>query len=668
MTSFFYSQIEENSKNNGLLKEIDYYVKLTKNQIFLINKPLGEKKYNYDYENNIIIVLSPKHKILIINFDKDREDDFEDFMEDFMEDLGSLSDKYGYREYIGRPRKWREQMVESIAYNSKFNFKEYLAEIEFHDDYLKRKCELLISLLTGSINDIEKVKDGVPETLLDKVKNKILLFDGDQTRFIYQEKLAPRINIQGLSGTGKTELLLHKLKELYVNEKDSKIIFTCFNKILASNLRSRIPEFFTFMRIEEQIKWDERLWCTHAWGSRTNINSGVYRYICDFYDLNFYTYNFKMTFDKACLLAIEELNKTDLKSYGFAFDYILIDECQDFPESFFNLCEIVTKNTVYVAGDIFQDIFDNNIENTANADYLLSRCYRTDPRTLMFAHSLGMGLFESPKLNWLSDTEWNACGYIITRNEPVVMLEREPLRRFEDLDIDDFNSMEIVIRKENSIDKINKNIIDIIANINNEHPTVKAEDVAVIFIDEDKYIYEVADRLEMLIDKNFDWKVNKAYESKEKLKNSVFVSNKNNVKGLEFPFVICVVNSLENNLKYRNALYMMLTRSFIKSYLLVPEFVDMSLINKGLDNINQTKKIITTQPSDEEISSMKKFIIKYKKESNKSFYDFVTEIFEDKEINSLHRNKLLPIIQQINGEKFNKEHIIKIIDANMGLI
>lgn len=66
--------------------------------------------------------------------------------------------------------------------------------------------ELLISLLIGSINDIEKVGIEIPETLLERVKKNIILFDGDQTRFIYKKFPKKTVSIQGLSGTGKTEL------------------------------------------------------------------------------------------------------------------------------------------------------------------------------------------------------------------------------------------------------------------------------------------------------------------------------------------------------------------------------------------------------------------------------------------------------------------------------
>lgn len=74
------------------------------------------------------------------------------------------------------------------------------------------------------------------------------------------------VTIQGLSGTGKTELLLHKLKDLYTSEDDTKIFFTCHNIALANTLRERIPTFFNFMKVEKQIEWNKRLWVNRALG------------------------------------------------------------------------------------------------------------------------------------------------------------------------------------------------------------------------------------------------------------------------------------------------------------------------------------------------------------------------------------------------------------------
>lgn len=79
-------------------------------------------------------------------------------------------------------------------------------------------------------------------------------------------------------------------------------------------------------------------------------------------------------------------------------------------------------------------------------------------------------------------------------------------------------------------------------------------------MDSNKDTYLLADVLEQLLPREVNWIVNKAYESKRKEKGELFLSNKNNVKGLEFPFVICVTARIHNSYSYRNALYMTLTR------------------------------------------------------------------------------------------------------------
>ena len=67
---------------------------------------------------------------------------------------------------------------------------------------------------------------------------------------------------------------------------------------------------------------------------------------------------------------------------------------------------------------------------------MLSKCYRTDPKTLMFAQALGMGLFEKEKLWWLDKEQWEQCGYHVEIEGKRYTLTRDPLRRFEDIDPD----------------------------------------------------------------------------------------------------------------------------------------------------------------------------------------------------------------------------------------
>lgn len=663
-TSFFFLQADKNAQNSAFLDELERYANITKKQIYVVDKPLGDSKYSYSY-GGAFLLLIPNHSMMFVNIEGDT-DAFEDYVEDFIEDLGSISDKFRYKDVIGRPRVWRKELIVEM------NLEEFDEDIFrvlenkiLPTGDLKKKCELLISLLTGSINDINKVKGNVPDNILDKVKQKILLFDGDQTRFVYQKQEKKRVTIQGLSGTGKTELLLHKLKEIYVENTESKVAFTCHNKILADSLRGRIPDFFNFMKVEEQIKWNERLWCVNAWGSQYKKNSGIYSFICSYYNISFLRWSPSISFDYVCQKAIEEIKSSGRTE--FAFDFMLIDESQDFPASFFDLCELTTSNTIYVAGDIFQSIFDNKVVSEINPDFLLSKCYRTDPKTLMFSHALGMGLFEQPKLRWLEDNEWKACGYLIdkTNGGTEYSLTREPLRRFEDLEQEGFKSMELVKTSANLGEDAELKVIEIIRNIREENPTVLADDIGVIFIDNTKNTYLSADKLEASIPREFGWEVNKAYESKEKIKDTLFVSNKNNVKGLEFPFVICVTKKLNTSRSYRNALYMMLTRSFIRTYLLISQESNGELANKievGLNSINDTGELKVTCPSDEEKSEIVT-AINYTEE-NISFYDFAERIFTDLDVLPLFRKPLFDIIKNTVGESFQYDEVREIAEFN----
>jgi len=666
-SSYFFLQAENNTSNSNFsdfIEAVDDYSVTHRKQIYIIDRPLGDSKYSYSDKNHLIL-LTPNCKILLINF-LPSSDTFDEFCEDFIEDLAAIADKYRYKAIIGRARYWKDKLIEKHEYKvDMLDLETFISRNSVIDSQEKRDIELLISLLTGSINDVEKVKTDVPNNILDKVKQKIVLFDGDQTRFIYTKPNKKRILIQGLSGTGKTELLLHKLRDLYTENKENRIIFTCHTEILADKLRSRIPDFFDFMKVEEQIQWDKRLWCVRAWGSHTQANSGAYRYICKYYDLPFLSYSRVQTFDYVCKQAISRLTEINMDEFGYAFDYMLIDESQDFPESFFELCEMVTKESVYVAGDIFQTIFDSPVVSDIAPDYLLSKCYRTDPRTLMFAHAVGMGLFEPSKLRWLEDKEWDACGYNVDHNQAhsEITLTREPLRRFEDLEQESIPSVSIVKTGErNSNDEV-KSIIKILKEIREENPTVLPSDIGIIFIERSTQTYSTADSLERVIPREFGWEVNKAYETKQATQDAVFISNRNNVKGLEFPFVICITSRITNDLGYRNSLYMMLTRSFIHSYLLISDELNepsfLQCIEAGLQTINDKKFIQVTVPSESEKRNLRMRI--NCDDANLSYSDHVYKEFDKQNVPQSIRIRLYDAIKPITQENLDYEDIPDLI-------
>lgn len=622
-SNYFYSNIVLSTKNKSFLEEIKAIAESIKQQVYVLSGPLTDDKYQYN-DDSLMIVLSSKRKIAFVTTRK-MNNDFEDLCEDIIEDIGSISDKYGYKEKIGRPKKWRNRLIGIYSTKEIIDVRTWFCkDIAINDISDFRTLDLLVSLFIGSINDVKNITIEEPDNLLDKVKHKIQLFDGQQTRFIYEELEAEgkRITIQGLSGTGKTELLMHKLKDLYVKNENAVFGFTCYNKILSRKLKERIPEFFNFMKVEQQIDWN-RLLCVSAWGNYGNERSGIYRYICNFYEISFYSLLECGSFNTACQKAIEQI-RNKVKDYGFAFTYMFIDESQDFKESFFKLSELVTEKKCFIAGDIFQSIFEEKKQDSTPPNFLLSKCYRTDPKTLMFAQALGMGLFEKEKLWWLDKDQWEQCGYNVEIEKKLYTLTREPLRRFEDVD-PDFDSLKIIEINNFVFDTIN-----LIKKIYHEFQTVNPDDIAIIFLDTDNYIYHLAGDIEHVIGLELGIECNIAYESKKTEKGKILISNKNNIKGLEYPFVICITKKILKEKNYRNTLYTMLTRSFIRSYLLLPKGENNGFTKEMYDGgqrIMKEKKIVVIEPTDREQEEIKAWIKGGKQAL--SLEDRISSIFND---------------------------------------
>ena len=672
-SSYFFCELEKNKYNTGIINMLEEYSIDNNVQVYLLDGPIGTgTNTSYEYKN-VIIILIPKHKICIVNLDISKTDEFGYFYDDIIDDISYLSKKYDYIKIIGRPKSWREELITVIDNNESISeIDDFLSLIELKESEKQRKADLLISLLIGSVNDITRVGHKEPENLLDRVKKKIILFDGDQTRFIFSQAVTQkRVVIQGLAGTGKTELLLHKLKELYLNNVNTKIIFTCFNKILAADMKKRIPVFFDFMRVEEQIKWEERLWVMSSWGSEGQQNTGVYSYICSSYDLQFQRYSRYNSFEKVCADAIKELSQ--ISALEPCFDYVLIDESQDFPQSFFNLCEKVTKHIVFIAGDFFQDVYDMSLSQTIKCDYLLNKCYRTDPRTLMFAHAIGMGLYEQPVIRWLEDKEWRDCGYEINRSDDKFRLSRVPIRRFEDLDVTKIRSVKII--DDTSINLENK-VYSVIDEIRGEYDDVEPGDIAIVFLETCSTNYDLADLLSVKIPQKYDWLTTKGYETKEKDKTKVFISNKNNIKGLEFPFIICIVNSeITIDISKRNTLYMMLSRSFVTSFLLVNNESNkriLEIYKKAADEINEKSVMYLKEPSKEEKENQKKVLIEASKKQQPTIDEIIRDmLLKHPDLTPASKERINQNLKDIIEEKGNmgeseiRDRLDTLIKANI---
>ncbi|UVR00658.1 hypothetical protein NXU98_22575 [Parabacteroides distasonis] len=80
------------------MEEVQTIAESIKQQVYVLSGPLIDSKYQYN-DDSLIIVLSSKRKIAFVTTRK-VDDDFMDLCEDIIEDIGSVSDKYGYKEKI----------------------------------------------------------------------------------------------------------------------------------------------------------------------------------------------------------------------------------------------------------------------------------------------------------------------------------------------------------------------------------------------------------------------------------------------------------------------------------------------------------------------------------------------------------------------------------------
>lgn len=659
-SSYFYCDIEfESGKEPRWIQELNEYSQTKHRRIYIQRFPVTDTD-NDEYESNFLLMIAGSKLCLIQESD---DETFKYYKEDVKDSISYLFRKFNYRPVLGPFSKICDVQITEANVADLDNINGLIAQLILNDELDRRHSELLIALCIGSTNEIDRVGNDVPQTLLEKVKHKIQLFDGDQTRFIYQKTNEHRISIQGLSGTGKTELLLHKIKKLYLAKEEYKIFFTCHNKILAATLHDRIEKFFDDMRVSKQIAWEKRLWCTNAWGRSFNPNTGFYSYICHHYGIIFQSFSYNTSFNTLCKAALQQLNNID--NFEPCFDYVIVDESQDFDQSFFELCEKVASKQVLLAGDIFQSIFAEHMEKAYKANFLLGKCYRTAPDTLMFAHALGLGLFEDKRYRWLSDNDWKACGYKITHENNMLTLSREPTTRF-DGDDEKYDSIEFYRTNE---EKLSKNLCALIKRIKEEtQDKVQPDDIAVIFIDDSKKIYNRANRLDIVIQNDLGWDVNKAYESKAKEPNQLFVSNRYNSKGLEFPYVICVTDGILNEYHYRNSIYTMLTRSFIKSYLVVcgdsPSIPQEIL--KGWQQIKTDHRMTIAIPTAQELQEIEFNFTEAKKAL--SLRESVEIYAKANGYSDEQKERLLNIMNNADVEGYDEDYINTMIESAAQLL
>ncbi len=322
-----------------------------------------------------------------------------------------------------------------------------------------------INLLVDEISEIRSVVEGAkaltrpqkrhiedpsvatPALALSKLEAEIANFDQRQRRAALVNVPGPQ-RIRGLAGSGKTVILAMKAAHLHLTRPDEKILITFYTRSLRTSLKTLITRFFRHYR-DEDPDWN-LIQIRHGWGG-TNT-AGVYSDACRREGMVPLTFGAARQaaigktdpFDFACR---DLLRKCTPESY---YDHILIDEGQDFPTSFYELCFHLAKGgrdlkNIIWAYDELQNILDIKIRSpeelfgndgdgqprislerasrllpsgTTN-DTVLSKCYRNQREVLVTAHALGFGIYGDTIVQMLESKEhWQDVGYdVLNANE-----------------------------------------------------------------------------------------------------------------------------------------------------------------------------------------------------------------------------------------------------------
>lgn len=253
--------------------------------------------------------------------------------------------------------------------------------------------------------------------IISKLESCIARFDSNQLGSCVNEVDGIE-RIRGLAGSGKTVVLAMKVAITHLRNPDKKILYTFSTKALYQHVKRLITRFYRqFDDLDPDF--ENSIDIFHAWGGG-NV-PGVYYNTCLNNSAQFINFSEaqkispKEPFSYACRNLLENYNVQ--KQY----DYVFVDEAQDFDSPFLQLCLKLAKNDKMVFGlDVFQNIFQTTSPQidtilgkgkSLSLDKFLNSCYRTPCATLVCAHAIGLGVYRTPVQTIASVEDWQNLGY-----------------------------------------------------------------------------------------------------------------------------------------------------------------------------------------------------------------------------------------------------------------
>ena len=140
------------------------------------------------------------------------------------------------------------------------------------------------------------------------------------------------------------------------------------------------------------------------------------------------------------------------------------------------------------------------------------------------------------------------------------------------------------------------------------------------------------------------------------------------MKGLEYPFVICLTKKISSGYVYRNAIYTMLTRSFLKTLLFLPnkDAAIESGIIEGYKEIMEKGTMTITIPSAEEQEQIQERFTKAK--SRRSVTEIVKDTIAQLDLNQEDALKIERAASSFDWTDMQEDEIVKNVKILKDLI
>ena len=278
-----------------------------------------------------------------------------------------------------------------------------------------------------NVSTIRRSARGRPPTarraaILKTLEESIATLDPWQSRAVV-ETIDGVQRIRGLAGSGKTIVLALKAAYLHALHPEWRIAITFYTRSLKDAFE-RLVRDFHIRYAGEEPNWS-CLEVVNSWGSRGG--DGIYSAFCRRNHIDYLDFDGAKRisradpFAAACQKALADAARPQP-----VYDVMLVDEAQDLPSAFLQLCYALlnkTKRLVYAYDELQrlsgesipspERLFGNDstgrprVRLESAQDIVLRICYRNSRPILLTAHAIGFGIYRRP-----TDSDPSALGLV----------------------------------------------------------------------------------------------------------------------------------------------------------------------------------------------------------------------------------------------------------------